>query len=117
MEKDILTALKGVSVVGAVAERVSNTSNFVFQDVSGESLLMSLDVKGFSVSSGSACSSGSPEPSPVLLAMGCSHREAQSSLRVSLGWTTTEEEVQSFVKTLIEIITYLREVNAGQMRV
>jgi len=74
---------------------------------------MSLDLKGFSVSTGAACSSGSPEPSPVLLAMGLTKSEAQNSLRVGLGWNTTESEIQNFILALIEIVDRIRSVNTN----
>ena len=72
---------------------------------------MALDLKGFAVSTGAACSGGSTEPSPVLLAMGFSKEEAQSSLRVSLGWRTTLEEIDRYVTVLGSTIRQLREVN------
>ncbi len=110
MEKSIQSRISGVLIIGAGEKRVSNTSSLVIEGVNGESLLMNLDVRGFSVSAGSACSSGNPEPSPVLLAMGCSHKQAQSSLRVSLGWTTTADEMDQFVEALCEVVTFLRGV-------
>lgn len=91
--------------------RLSNTSSLVIDQVDGETLLMSLDLKGFSVSTGAACSSGNPEPSPVLLAMGLSREEAQSSLRVSLGWSTSESQIHQFIETLKEVILKLRDIN------
>ena len=72
---------------------------------------MSLDLKGFAVSTGAACSSGNPEPSPVLLAMGLTRGEAQNSLRVSLGWDTTLEQIDSFVETLKSVVHRLREIS------
>jgi cysteine desulfurase len=72
---------------------------------------MNLDMRGFAVSTGAACSSGSPEPSPVLLAMGLSRAEAQSSLRVGLGWGTTREEIDRFVDTLKAVVLHLRSFN------
>ena len=71
---------------------------------------MNLDLKGFSVSTGAACSSGNPEPSPVLLAMGLSREEAQSSLRVGLGWSTRREQIDGFVETLTSTVEHLRNV-------
>ena len=71
---------------------------------------MSLDLKGFAVSTGAACSSGNPEPSPVLLAMGLTREEAQSSLRVSLGWGNNVEEIDMFVETLKATILRLRNL-------
>lgn len=110
MESTLLKNLPNVTITSGKAERVCNTSSLVIDDVDGETLLMSLDLKGFSVSTGAACSSGSPEPSPVLLAIGLTEDEAQSSLRVSLGWGTTEEEVNKFVEVLISTVEKLRSI-------
>lgn len=105
---------QGVHITGAKGKRVPNTISAVIEGVDGETLLMNLDMKGFSVSTGAACSSGSPEPSPVLLAMGLSRDEAQSSLRLSLGWGTTKEQVDRFLDTLVEVVTRLRSFNHGE---
>jgi cysteine desulfurase len=97
-------------ITGPDAPRLPNTSSLVIPGVDGEILLMNLDIKGFSISTGAACSSGSPEPSPVLLAMGLSRAEAQSSLRVGLGWSTTREQIDLFADTLVEVVDYLRTI-------
>lgn len=107
-EKRIVEEIGGVRITGQLGKRLPNTSSLVIEGVSGESLLMSLDVKGYSVSTGAACSSGNPEPSHVLLAMGLSEAEAYSSLRVSLGWLTTTEEVDGLIETLKPIVRHLR---------
>jgi cysteine desulfurase len=86
----------------------------VLEDVDGETLLMNLDVRGFAVSTGAACSAGSPEPSPVLLAMGITRAEAQSSLRLSLGWSTTAEDIDAFVETLKAVVERLRGFKHGE---
>jgi cysteine desulfurase len=112
MESAILKSIPGVSMTGAGVKRLSNTSSLLIDDIDGESLLMSLDMEGVSVSTGAACSSGSPEPSPVLLALGLSRAEAQRSLRVSLGWDTTREEIQQFVATLTSVVERLRTFRA-----
>lgn len=111
LESQILSKISEVTVTAKNGKRISNTSSFVIQNVDGETLLMSLDLKGFSVSTGAACSSGSPEPSPVLLAMGLSRDEAQSSLRVSLGWSTTQEQIDAFVENLVFVVRKLRGLN------
>ncbi len=108
MESRILNEISEVTVTAEETPRLTNTSSLVIPGVDGETLLMSLDLKGFAVSTGAACSSGNPEPSPVLLAMGLSRAEAQSSLRVSLGWENTLEEVNLFVDTLIAVVQRLR---------
>lgn len=114
MEARILEEIRGVSLTGAESPRLPTTSSLVIEGVDGETLLMNLDMKGFSVSTGAACSSGSPEPSPVLLAMGLSRNEAQSSLRVGLGWGTTLEEVDAFVDTLKTVVSHVRSLSTGR---
>lgn len=116
MEDLILAEIPEVKVTARNSDRVSNTSSLVINKVDGDTLLMSLDLKGFSVSTGAACSSGSPEPSSVLLAMGLSREEAQSSLRVSLGWESTEEETKLFVSCLKEVVSKLRDINSEEMK-
>ncbi len=110
MEERILNEIPDVTITGREEVRLANTASFIFAGVDGESLLMSLDLKGFAVSTGAACSSGNPEPSPTLLAMGLSRAEAQSSLRVSLGWSNTENEINAFVDELTLTIQRLRQI-------
>lgn len=112
MEKRILTEISGVTVTAAESPRLPNTSSLVIAGVDGETLLMSLDIKGYAVSTGAACSSGNPEPSPVLLSMGLSRAEAQSSLRISLGWSNTQEQVTHFVDTLKSVVERLRAIES-----
>lgn len=107
-EKKILERIHGVQITGAGAERLPNTSSLLIEGIDGESLLMNLDLEGVSVSTGAACSSGSPEPSPILLAMGLTRSEAQRSLRVSLGWDTTHSEISKFIDTLEVVVERLR---------
>jgi cysteine desulfurase len=109
-EARILEEIANVRITGQNQNRLSNTSSLVIDGVEGETLLMNLDMEGFAVSTGAACSSGSPEPSPALLAMGLTRREAQSSLRVSLGWENTLEEVDSFVETLKRVVARQRRI-------
>lgn len=112
-ESEILKKISGVEITaGKQPERLCNTSHLVISDVDGENLLINLDLKGFEVSTGAACSAGSPEPSPVLLAMGLTKAEAQSSLRVSFGKDNTLEEVDAFIKTLVEVVQKLRDLRA-----
>lgn len=108
MEEQIQKRITGVKVTGAGVARLPNTSSLLIEGIDGESLLMNLDIEGVSVSTGAACSSGSPEPSPVLLAMGLSRNEAQRSLRLSLGWDTTAEEIERFLTILTNVIDRLR---------
>ncbi|GIL18380.1 MAG: cysteine desulfurase [Oligoflexia bacterium] len=114
MEEQIQKTISGVKITSKSAHRLPNTSSMVIEGVDGETLLMSLDMKGIAVSTGAACSSGSPEPSPVLLAIGLSRQEAQSSLRVSLGWKTTPEEIQTFIDILSQVVQRLRTLEQTQ---
>jgi cysteine desulfurase len=91
--------------------RLPNTSHVAFPGVEGESLLIRLDLAGFAVSTGSACSSGAVEPSKTLLAMGLSPGEALSSLRISFGLFNTEEEVDAFLNALDREVAALRRVS------
>jgi cysteine desulfurase len=109
-----LLEISGVSVTHKEGHRLANTSSVVIEGTDGETLLMSLDLKGFAVSTGAACSSGNPEPSPVLLAIGLSREEAQSSLRVSLGWQNTLEEVNALVEELKSIVDRLRKIKLAE---
>ena len=110
MERAILDELPETLVTGAGVARLPNTSSLVLPGVDGETLLMNLDMQGISVSTGAACSSGSQEPSPTLVAMGLSRAEAQSSLRISLGWGTTEDEIQRFIPILTSTVRRMRAV-------
>jgi len=97
-------------VNGAKGKRVSNTLNVTFSKVDGETLLINLDTRGFAVSSGAACSSGSQEPSPVLTAMGLTPQEASQSLRISLGWLTTQSEIDMFFENLVVAVGQIRKI-------
>lgn len=114
LEARIQNEISEVMVTAGESSRLPNTSSLVLKGVDGETMLMSLDIKGYAVSTGAACSSGNPEPSPVLLAMGLSRQEAQNSLRISLGWDTTLEEVNHFVETLKVVVERLRLLNESE---
>lgn len=96
---------------GDRVKRLPNNVNFSFQFVEGESLLIMLDMKGICASSGSACTSGSLDPSHVLLAIGLPHEIAHGSLRVTLGADTTEEDLDYVVDCLKEIVAQLRKMS------
>ena len=113
-ESSLKNKIANISITAVESKRLSNTSSLVISDVDGETLLMSLDLKGFAVSTGAACSSGNPEPSPVLLSMGLSREEAQSSLRVSFGWDNTLAEVDLFTATLVEVINRIRQIKINR---
>ncbi len=91
--------------------RLPGTVNFCFEGIEGESLLLLLDARGIAASSGSACTSGSLDPSHVLLALGLPHEVAHGSLRLSIGEYNTEEEIQHIIQTVPEIIGYLRNMS------
>jgi cysteine desulfurase len=93
----------GLVCNGPLTDRIPNTLNLTFPGVLGESMLIALDLEGVQVSMGSACAAGAVEPSHVLLAMGRSAREARSSLRLSLGWTTTAQEVARAAEIIIRV--------------
>jgi cysteine desulfurase len=109
-ETRILDEITDIEITARQNPRLPNTSSLIIKNVDGETLLMNLDLLGFAVSTGAACSSGNPEPSPVLLAMGLSKEEAQSSLRVSLGLNTTSIEIDKFIKTLKIVVSRLRSL-------
>jgi cysteine desulfurase len=108
LEDGILTAIPGTSRNGAKEPRLPNTSNIAFAGVEAEGILMLLDQAGICASSGSACTTGSLDPSHVLTAMGCSAARARSSIRFSLGIYNTEAEVDYVLKHLPGIIARLR---------
>ena len=92
-------------------KRLPGTVNFCFEGIEGESLLLLLDDKGISASSGSACTSGSLDPSHVLLAIGRPHEVAHGSLRLSLSEDITEEEIDYLITSVNEVVTYLRNMS------
>jgi cysteine desulfurase len=108
LEEEILRTVPGTVVNGTRSPRVPNTTNISFERVEAESLLIALDLEGIAVSTGSACSSGTLEPSHVLRAMGLSAHRTQNSLRFSLGLFSTEEEVDRVVGVLPGIVEKLR---------
>jgi cysteine desulfurase len=94
LEQGLLATVPRTRVNGAGAERLAGTLSVVFEGCDGEALLMALDLEGICASTGSACTSGSTRPSHVLRAMGLSPTDAKATLRLSLGWTTTEAEIE-----------------------
>ena len=96
---------------GDKKKRLPNNVNFSFQFIEGESLLIMLDMKGVCASSGSACTSGSLDPSHVLLAIGLPHEIAHGSLRMTLGADTEKEDVDYVVDCLKEIVDQLRNMS------
>jgi cysteine desulfurase len=108
LETGILRGVAGTAVNGARDGRVPNTTNISFERVEAESLLIALDLEGVAVSTGSACSSGTLEPSHVLKAMGLPAHRTQNSLRFSLGMFSTPEEVDRVVDVLPRLVEKLR---------
>jgi cysteine desulfurase len=108
LEEGILRAVPGTAINGTPTARVPNTSNISFDRVEAESLLIALDLEGVAVSTGSACSSGTLEPSHVLRAMGLPAHRTQNSLRFSLGMFSTEEEVDRVIEMLPRLVEKLR---------
>jgi cysteine desulfurase len=100
--------LAGTAVNGAGAQRTANTTNIRFDQVEGEAMLIALDLKGVAVSGGSACHSGSTEPSHVLMAMGLDKNAARASLRFSLLKTATEADVDHALRVVPEAVERLR---------
>jgi cysteine desulfurase len=108
LEQGILAAVPGTVVNGALTPRVPNTTNISFDGVEAESLLIALDLEGFAVSTGSACSSGTLEPSHVLRAMGLPAHRTQNSIRFSLGAGNTEAQVDALLAKVPSIVDKLR---------
>lgn len=100
-----------IRINGDETKRLPGNSNISFRFIEGEGLLLNLDLKGICASSGSACTSGSLDPSHVLLAIGLPHEIAHGSLRISIGKYNTKEEVDYLVENLVEIIGRLREMS------
>jgi len=110
LEDGILARVPGTAINGARVPRVPNTTNISFDHVEAESLLIALDLEGVAVSTGSACSSGTLEPSHVLRAMGHSPHRTQNSLRFSLGLFSTEQEVDRVIDLLPDLVEKLRRL-------
>ncbi|HRY46126.1 MAG TPA: cysteine desulfurase family protein [Thermoanaerobaculia bacterium] len=108
-EEGLRERVPGVRVNGlGPAGRLPTASSVTFEGIDGETLLVALDLEGVAASSGSACSSGTPAPSRVLLACGLPEAEVRSTLRFSFGWTTTEEEVERLLEVLPRLVARVR---------
>ena len=114
LEEAILARVKGTLVNGARSPRVPNTTNISFENIEAESLLIALDLEGVAVSTGSACSSGTLEPSHVLRAMGLPTHRTQNSIRISLGAGSTDAEVDYFLDKLPKVVEKLRTVTGAR---
>ena len=111
LETGILERIPSAGINGAGSSRTPNTTNIYFDGLEGEAMVISLDLKGFAVSSGSACSSGAVEPSHVLLAIGLPREQARASLRFSLGRSNTEEQVDALIDAVTESAAQLRKLS------
>ncbi len=112
----VLKEISGVRLNGSRKKRSPSIANFSFSNVEGESLLLYLDANGVACSTGSACSSGSLNPSHVLLAIGLKPEQAHGSLRVSLGKYTTKKELINFVSKLKKVLEKLRKVSGELLK-
>jgi cysteine desulfurase len=109
--KRILEEIPESRLTGHPRQRLPNNASFVFNKLDGNALLMLLDVEGFACSSGSACKTGDPEPSSVLIALGLSRSWALGSLRVTLGKETTPVEIEKFLEVLPRQVSQVRNIN------
>jgi cysteine desulfurase len=114
LEAAVLAAVPGTAINGALTPRVPNTTNISFEGIEAESLLIALDLEGFAVSTGSACSSGTLEPSHVLRAMGLPSHRTQNSIRISLGARNTDAEIDAFLDKLPKVVEKLRLVTGAR---
>jgi cysteine desulfurase len=116
LEEGVLAAVPGTAINGSRTSRVPNTTNISFDRVEAESLLIALDLQGFAVSTGSACSSGTLEPSHVLKAMGFPPHRTQNSIRFSLGSANTDADVDRLVAVVPGIVEKLRSLTRTPVR-
>jgi cysteine desulfurase len=107
----VLEEVPNARLTGHPLQRLPNHASFVFEGVDGNLLLQMLDAAGFACSSGSACKTGSPQPSEVLTAIGLSPEWALGSLRVTLGQSSTAENVGAFLKVLPELVRRVRALS------
>lgn len=106
-----LSKIPHSKINGSLEHHVPGTVNMCFEGIEGESLLLLLDTKGVCASSGSACTSGSLDPSHVLLSLGLPHEVAHGSLRLSIGEYNTMEEIDHIIKVVPEVVSYLRDIS------
>jgi len=111
LAQGVLNGIENTEMTSSALERLPNIVSLLIKGVEGEAMLLQLDGKGIAVSTGSACSSGSLEPSHVLLSIGCPPEVAHGSLRVSLGRYSSEEDVEYFLQTLPPIVERLRAMS------
>jgi cysteine desulfurase len=110
LEQGLLDRVPDTAINGT-GPRVPNTTSICFEGIEGEALVIALDLRGFCVSSGSACSSGAVEPSHVLMAIGLSKQQAKSSVRFSLGASNTAEDVDALIEAVSASVAHLRRLS------
>jgi len=111
LENAVLDRISGAGINGSKWSRTPNTSNLYFDGIDGEALVIALDLRGFAVSTGAACSSGAIAPSHVLIAIGLDAERARSSMRFSLGRANTAEQVDALVEALSASVSHLRRIS------
>lgn len=111
LEEEILREIPYVHLNGHPEKRVSGCTNISFEGIEGESILLRLDLMGIAVSTGSACSSGSLDPSPVIMAIGHDSERAHGSIRFSLGRENTEAEIDYTIRAIKEVVESLRKIS------
>jgi cysteine desulfurase len=111
LETKVLAGIPGTGVNGARDHRTPNTTNIYFDGIDGEALVIALDLRGFAVSTGAACSSGAVEPSHVLTAVGLPVDRARSSIRFSLGRSNTVEQVDALINAIEDSVNHLRRIS------
>ena len=111
LQQGILANVESAIVNGDGVERTPNTTNIRFDHIEGEAMVIALDLKGFAVSSGAACSSGAVKPSHVLTAIGLSTDQAKSSIRFSLGHETTDKDVDALLEAIPQVVGHLRNLS------
>jgi cysteine desulfurase len=116
LESGILRGVTGTAVNGDRDTRVPNTTNISFERIEAESLLIALDLAGIAVSTGSACSSGTLEPSHVLKAMGFPPHRTQNSIRFSLGAVNTEADIDRVIEVMPGVVEKLRSLTRAPVR-
>jgi cysteine desulfurase len=110
LERMVVETIPGAAVNCAGAPRTPNTSNIAFEGLDGEALVIALDLAGFSIATGAACSSGAVNPSHVLTAMGLTRDQAKSCLRFSLGRTNDRAQVEALVQAVGAAVARLRKL-------
>ncbi|MEY2669086.1 MAG: hypothetical protein RJA59_1724, partial [Pseudomonadota bacterium] len=113
LESGLVAAVPGTRVNGAGAARLPNTLSVTFPGADGEALLMALDLEGICASAGAACTSGSTTPSHVLSAMGLTVDEARATLRLSLGWNSSDDDVEHALRVLPDLVARVRRALAA----